>query len=498
MKTQENIMHLVSTTQKEINPFEISLRELYSELNLTPDQFPKWVRRNIIGTEKKPSIYTEGIDYIITRPMVVGKHKIIDYLVTNDLAKNIALASKTELGQQYRNRILQEEKLKLQSNVELLHSIQADLDNYRTMALALQESNKALSLELNNSQISAVNLQDLYRVSRYKIGRNTLYSVLRNAGLLTKDNKPTSLAIKAGYFTMVGKDIFVSRNGLSYVMEIIQDREKQIIEMPNVSDINSLLASAIEGLNFDEPSHTYTYKNKVYKSVSTVLYNYVPEFPEEIMATNVANKRNREYIPEPNAPMFGTRHIWNKERVLAEWKLKRDIAANYGSFIHLELEKYACEKYLDNKEVKPLTIDESLINQEDMVDAYQTIQQGKYWLDNMIADGYELVDTEVMMINPILGYTGTIDLLFLKDGKLVIADWKSNRKDIYTDDYNQYMKSPFNTLKNSTVNKYKIQLNLYKKLMESIVPIEVSDLLIVHLTSDEVKVTESEDLTKYL
>lgn len=481
---------IVDQSPAVVSKFTISLRELHTQLGYMPKEYTKWTRTNILGTEKRPSIYAKDYDYIVNTSLASSEgpgNKTVDYLVTKQVAMDLALLSKNELGQNLRVKMIKQDTLEANNNINRVYELEAQIQQYVKMLQVAQESNRALALSVSNSNVKAVNLKDLFRVSRYKIGRNQLYNILRDKGIITKLNKPTSICIKGGYMIMEKQDTFVTRDGLLYITELLEDKEKQIIEAPTVEDIRNILATAASEIVFDEPTHKYTYKGVEFKSVSSVLKKYTGTFPANFMAGKVAAKRRRE----------GDYFI-SADNVLKEWDLKRDIAANFGTLVHYKLEQYAAAKYLIGKVVKPVTIDKSLLNVDREITANLLVEQGKKWLDKMIESGYELVDTEVMMLNPTIGYSGTVDLLFLKDNKLVIADWKSNQKDITNDDYNNYMLSPLSSMKATTVNKYKIQLNLYKKLMRAIVPLEVEHLIIVHLKEDRVDTYRCEDLTEYL
>lgn len=82
---------------------------------------------------------------------------------------------------------------------------------------------------------------------------------------------------------------------------------------------------------------------------------------------------------------------------------------------------------------------------------------------------------------------GTIDKLFLYDGKLIIGDWKTN-KEIKTDNdwcFNKLL-SPFDNIKENELNKYSLQLSIYAILLEE-VGLEVSDFFICHIPPNDLE-----------
>lgn len=218
---------------------------------------------------------------------------------------------------------------------------------------------------------------------------------------------------------------------------------------------------AFAGLTFDEPTHVYHYKGAKLPSVSALVAKCHKHF-------------NSEYWSKYKAKEYGI----TQQEVLDMWADKRDRAAETGSYVHEELEKFACKKYLD-RDIKPLTINMDLV---DMDRAKLQIQQGIEWLATMHANGYVLVATELMMVHKLKNFVGTADLIFWKDGKFVIADWKTNDKDTLDSRSFGTMYAPFNHLQDNPYGHYSVQLNLYKLMLEQVHP--VSEMIIVHLKRD--------------
>jgi hypothetical protein len=286
--------------------------------------------------------------------------------------------------------------------------------------------------------------------------------------------------------SIINNEVFISRNGLSFIYELLEEKERLIMDSPTVEDIRSILSTASENIVFDEPNHTYSYNDIKYPSVSSVLKKYTPDFPAKLIAERMASNRRR--IGESITA----------QEILKEWEYKKDQASAYGSLVHYRLEEYL-SSFLEGKIVKPVSINFGLLTEDLIVRADNAVNTGIRWINEMIDNGYELINTEQMLLNRVLGFCGTVDLLFLKDNKLVIADWKSNIKDITNDSYNNYLTNGLETLKATTLNKYNVQLNLYKKLLESVVPIKVSEMLVVHLNCDlyleGIKTYECSDLS---
>jgi hypothetical protein len=99
------------------------------------------------------------------------------------------------------------------------------------------------------------------------------------------------------------------------------------------------------------------------------------------------------------------------------------------------------------------------------------VKAGEKYLKLMEQRGAVLIDTEMVLGHPELGYTGQPDKLWLMENKektgygLVITDWKTNKiKNFQTTRYTKKMKSPYHFVDDYALGHYQIQLPLYCKL----------------------------------
>ncbi len=86
--------------------------------------------------------------------------------------------------------------------------------------------------------------------------------------------------------------------------------------------------------------------------------------------------------------------------------------------------------------------------------------------------GATLLDTEMVLGDPELGYTGQPDKVWLIHNKtkseygIVITDWKTNKpKNFVENDFTDRMFSPFEKYPNTALGHYYVQLPLYGKLL---------------------------------
>jgi hypothetical protein len=225
-------------------------------------------------------------------------------------------------------------------------------------------------------------------------------------------------------------------------------------------EIRSILDKKREelGLTFIEENHIYFMKDKDgnirndFPSVSKVLKLFYEEFPTQEAAYKKAKGDEEEM-----------------ERLITEWVAAGEYATNMGSRVHYELETETIKRNGDYKEVRKPIFEIDLIQE---MKSNSMILAGKKFLKLMEERGAILLDTEMVLGHPELGYTGQPDkiwLIFNKDKTgfgLVITDWKTNKvKNFQTNDFTKSMYNPFDKYPNNQLGHYYLQLPLYGKLL---------------------------------
>lgn len=152
-----------------------------------------------------------------------------------------------------------------------------------------------------------------------------------------------------------------------------------------------------------------------------------------------------------------------------EWKKLGSISTNLGSRVHFELESDLISRYGSYKEVrKPIfECDEAaLVKSESMISA------GKKFLDLMQERKAVLLDTEIVLGDNDLEYTGQPDKVWLMETKqgdgfgLVLSDWKSNQpKNFEVHHYTGRLYPPFQDIHDNALGHYYLQLPLYGRLL---------------------------------
>jgi hypothetical protein len=211
-------------------------------------------------------------------------------------------------------------------------------------------------------------------------------------------------------------------------------------------------------LSFIEDTHTYYMKDldgevkNTFPSVSKVLKKFYPEFPTD----EAAEKKSK------GDPLV-------KQQLIEEWAAAGDYSTNMGSRVHYILEKKLIEKHGNYKEVRQPVFDcdfTQILKGDSMISA------GSKYLKLMEGRDVVLLDTEMVLGHPELGYTGQPDKIWLVINKkgdefgLLITDWKTNKpKNFQANNFTKPMFNPFEKYPNTALGHYYVQLPLYGKLL---------------------------------
>ena len=207
------------------------------------------------------------------------------------------------------------------------------------------------------------------------------------------------------------------------------------------------------GLTFEEDKHIYTMNGrKDYPSVSKVLKQFYTEFPSEEISYHKAGGDPQK-----------------QQQLLDEWAAAGDYSTNMGSRVHYVLEKNVIERNGNYKEVRQPIFDCDLTQ---MMKGDAMINAGKKYIDLMEERGAVLLDTEMVLGDPELGYTGQPDKIWLMMNRaktefgFVVTDWKTNKKKNFQETgYTKRLKAPFTKFPDTALGHYYLQLPLYAKLL---------------------------------
>jgi hypothetical protein len=225
-------------------------------------------------------------------------------------------------------------------------------------------------------------------------------------------------------------------------------------------EINDLLEKRRQELEltFIEDKHTYYMKDtegvlrKTFPSVSKLIKKFHKPFDSEGMALRMCKG-------DPEAAGL----------LQEQWKELGRLSTNLGSRVHFELESELVSRYGDFKQVRRPIFE---CNQEQLNKSDKMINAGKDFINIMEERGAVLLDTEIVLGDNELGYTGQADKSWLMMNReknnfgLVITDWKTNQpKNFEVHHYTGNMYSPFSELPDNSLGHYYIQLPLYGRLL---------------------------------
>jgi len=211
-------------------------------------------------------------------------------------------------------------------------------------------------------------------------------------------------------------------------------------------------------LTFVEKYHTYYMKDvngvkrSSFPSVSKIVKKYFPPFDQQGIAMSMTN----------NDPIAAN-------KLIAEWKEAGSISTNLGSRTHFLLEENLIGRYGGYKDLRQ---PEYSCDPTQVAISDKMVGAGIEFLDLMEERGAVLLDTEMILGHPELGYVGQPDNSWLMMNKakdnfgLVVTDWKTNKpKNFESHHYTKKMYAPFQNYDDIALNHYNIQIPLYGRLL---------------------------------
>ena len=210
-------------------------------------------------------------------------------------------------------------------------------------------------------------------------------------------------------------------------------------------------------LTFEEDSHKYTMLDTNgnlrvdLPSVSKVMKLFYEEFDSEGISYRKANG-------DP----------YEQQRLLEEWANAGTYSTNMGSRVHFILENHTLEEFGIGKEVRQPIYE---CDAEQVLKGDKMVIAGKQYIDLLKERNCFLLDTEMVLGHPELGYTGQPDKVWLIVGTngdlgILITDWKTNKpKNFEKNKFTKQMKKPFEDLPDNALGHYNTQLPFYGKLL---------------------------------
>ena len=274
-----------------------------------------------------------------------------------------------------------------------------------------------------------------------------------------------------------------------YIIDISENDaliENEIIDeviIPKHEKIEGVLAKnehkRDNRLRFDPIKHHYFIDdNPDTISVSQLIAKFFPKFDSEYWSRKKAKERlkaNYEKITEENV-------LRMQEIILVEWKTKGENAANLGTELHKAIEDYY----------------NGLVYKKETPEFKYFLKfKERYATMKPYRGEWRVFDEEYLI-------AGTIDMVYQKDGnEFYMFDWKRSKK-VVDDQGNpklpsyDYASGELSHLSDNSYNKYAIQQNIYKYILEKRYDKKITsmNLLILHPNFDTYHLVKLPDLTK--
>jgi len=212
---------------------------------------------------------------------------------------------------------------------------------------------------------------------------------------------------------------------------------------------------------FDEPTHTYSIdgSSEDIISVTTLIHAHFPHFDADTVIQNMRNGRNG--LPEKYKGM-------TDEEIKQQWSDSGKEASGQGTRLHKSIELF----YND---------DLNYIYEEQPKEFHHFLA-----FHETIKHRLTPYRTEWSIFRTELGLAGQLDMLYTingEEGKYALYDWKRS-KEIKMENRYEKGKGGLSHLDHCNYSHYSIQLNVYKRLIETLYGLTIVEMCLVILHPD--------------
>jgi anti-repressor protein len=204
-------MQLVKISKSEINGATIDsvdARELHAFLE-SKQRFADWIKGRI-----NQYGFTQGVDFVANHSSMTSPPRI-EYVVSIDMAKELAMVERNQKGREVRQYFLEcERRAKESSQAPQFQIPQTLPEALRLAAQLAEEKQQALEvikqkdqlivavadLNIKAGQVSIAEFAKNLAISG--MGQNNVYKWLKGRGFLQINNQPYQQYVERGYFVM--------------------------------------------------------------------------------------------------------------------------------------------------------------------------------------------------------------------------------------------------------------------------------------------------------
>ena len=208
-------------------------------------------------------------------------------------------------------------------------------------------------------------------------------------------------------------------------------------------------------VSFYPENHIYTIDNVPAPSASTIISKFFPEFDAYGKASSLS----------PNNPLYGL----SVEEIVQTWKQRGTDAANLGTHLHEQIEKYYLKQPYE--ETEEFSLFNRFVKENPDIKPYRS-----EW--RIFDDKYNIA--------------GTIDLISKNGRGYEIYDWKRSKKvvnpysgePITIDKWGNCGVGNLSDIDNTSYNKYCLQQSLYRYILEKNYNLKITKMYLVVLYPD--------------
>lgn len=211
----------------------ISARELYDFLELESKNWSRWYRHNIEENE----FFKESQDF---QAFVIMKNgnETKDFWITIEMGKHLAMSQKTKKAFEIRDYFIKIEQAWNTPEMIMKRALEIANQKAAEATQKLLENNHKIEFynEVTESR-TATDIGTVAKLLNFKnVGRNTLFEILRNKGILQTNNIPYQKYVDQGYFRVIESkwndsygDVKISfktvvyQRGIEYISKLLKE-----------------------------------------------------------------------------------------------------------------------------------------------------------------------------------------------------------------------------------------------------------------------------------
>lgn len=219
-------------------------------------------------------------------------------------------------------------------------------------------------------------------------------------------------------------------------------------------------------ISFEEETHTYTIDGTKagWISCTGFIHGFFEGFDADAVIPKILSSRK---MADPTYKYYGM----TADSIRKMWSDNGREASEAGTLMHLDIEHYNNAEPVGN-----LAGDEYVPNPSKEWDYFL-----EYDRRFRQARGFTPYRTEWLVFKEDIKLAGSIDMVYKKpDGTLAIYDWKRAKDMRYENPY-QSGKPPIDHLPDTNYWHYSLQLNIYRRILEELYGVVVSELALVVL-----------------